>query len=75
MNTNTRHANRNAFSVWDDEGGSLDRTHDSDARGEHRYPDRHQTGAERKARQERDDLKRALAGRRTPPPARRGTRL
>ena len=74
MNTNIRHAHRSVISAWEDDGGSLDRTHDSDARGEHRYPDLHQTSAERKARQERDDLKRALAGRRIPPPVRRGAR-
>ena len=64
METNTRHAHGNAISAWEDEGGSLDRAHDSDARGEHRYPDLHQTAAEQKARQARDDLKRALGGRR-----------
>jgi hypothetical protein len=37
-----------------------DREHDSDARGEHRYPDAHQTPKEREARQDRDDLKRKL---------------
>lgn len=73
MNTHIRHTHHNIF-FWEDESGSLDRTHDSDARGEHRYPDRHQTGAEQKARQERDDLKRALAGRRIPLPVRRGAR-
>jgi hypothetical protein len=39
----------------------LDASHDSNTRGEHRYADAHQTEAERKARRERDDLKRALA--------------
>lgn len=34
-----------------------DQAHDSDRRGEHRYPDEHQRPAERLARQERDDLK------------------
>ena len=38
----------------------LDANHDSDARGEHRYPDTHQTRTERNARRERDDLKRSL---------------
>jgi hypothetical protein len=41
---------------------AFDATHDSSARGDHRYPDSHQTGAEQKARQERDDLKRKLGG-------------
>ena len=39
----------------------LDRSHVSTVRGEHRYPDAHQTVAERHARRERDDLKRRLA--------------
>ena len=39
----------------------LDVTHQSDIRGEHRYPDLHQTRAEREARQARDDLKQRLA--------------
>ena len=43
---------------------ALDATHDSSARGEHRYPDAHQTEAEQRARQSRDDLKRKF--RRTP---------
>jgi hypothetical protein len=38
----------------------LDANHDSDARGEHRYGDAHQTEAEQATRKERDDLKRAL---------------
>ena len=41
---------------------AFDATHDSSARGEHRYPDSHQTVAEQKARQNRDDLKRKLGG-------------
>ena len=41
----------------------LDESHQSDTRGEHRYDDAHQTGAEQKARQARDDLKQRLAGR------------
>jgi hypothetical protein len=41
----------------------LDAAHDSDRRGEHRYDDAHQTAAEKKARQERDDLKQRLASR------------
>jgi hypothetical protein len=39
----------------------LDVSHQSDTRGEHRYDDVHQTGAEQEARQERDDLKQRLA--------------
>jgi hypothetical protein len=39
----------------------LDRSHVSTVRGEHRYPDAHQTVGERNARHERDDLKRRLA--------------
>lgn len=46
---------------------AFDATHDSSARGEHRYPDSHQTGAEQKARNDRDDLKRKLGGTRVPP--------
>jgi hypothetical protein len=43
---------------------AFDTTHDSSPRGEHRYPDRHQTEAEQKARHDRDALKRKLGGRR-----------
>jgi hypothetical protein len=43
----------------------LDASHDSDARGEHRYNDAQQTEAEQEARQVRDDLKRRLEGRAT----------
>jgi hypothetical protein len=43
---------------------AFDATHDSSARGEHRYPDSHQTEAEQKTRQDRDDLKRKLGRRR-----------
>ena len=39
----------------------LDATYQSDARGEHRYPDLHQTRPEQEARQARDDLKQRLA--------------
>jgi hypothetical protein len=47
----------------DREGRSaFDATHDSSARGEHRYPDEHQTTAEQNTRQTRDDLKRKLTG-------------
>jgi hypothetical protein len=41
----------------------FDASHQSDTRGEHRYDDLHQTGAEQEARQERDDLKQRLARR------------
>jgi len=40
-----------------------DASHQSDVRGEHRYPDAHQTVAEQTARRDRDDLKGRLAGR------------
>ena len=39
----------------------VDTAHDSDTRGEHRYPDAYQTPAEQKARLDRDKLKRRLA--------------
>jgi hypothetical protein len=42
---------------------ALDQRHDSDRRGEHRYPDTHQRPEERQAREERDDLKDKLKGR------------
>jgi hypothetical protein len=45
------------------EQNRLDRAHDSDARGEHRYPDAHQTDAERLSRRTRDDLRHRLGGR------------
>lgn len=41
---------------------TFDATHDSSARGEHRYPDSHQTETEQKTRRDRDDLKRKLGG-------------
>ena len=41
---------------------ALDAAHDSSIRGEHRYPDTHQTEAEQKARHDRDALKRKLGG-------------
>jgi hypothetical protein len=40
----------------------LDREHASDSRGEHRFPDTHQTKAEQDARKGRDELKRRLGG-------------
>lgn len=39
----------------------LDASHDSDARGEHRYDDLQQTATEQEARQQRDELKQRLA--------------
>ena len=42
------------------EQGRLDGGHDAGIRGEHRYPDAHQTEAERDARDTRDELKRRL---------------
>ncbi len=41
---------------------ALDTSHDAGRRGEHRYPDAHQTLAEQDARRERDALKRRLGG-------------
>jgi hypothetical protein len=41
---------------------AFDTTHDSSARGEHRYPDTHQTEREQNARTDRDALKRKLGG-------------
>jgi hypothetical protein len=43
-----------------------DASYQSDVRGEHRYPDAHQTAAEQTARRNRDDLKGRLAGRLAP---------
>jgi hypothetical protein len=42
-----------------------DQEHDSDRRGEHRYPDANQTPAERQARKDRDNLKHKLGARRS----------
>jgi hypothetical protein len=39
---------------------AFDSSHHSSTRGEHRYPDAHQTEAEQNARRDRDDLKRKL---------------
>src|SRR5678816_2502786 len=39
---------------------AFDASHDSSARGEHRYADTHQTEAEQQARKDRDALKRKL---------------
>jgi hypothetical protein len=41
---------------------AFDTSHDSSVRGEHRYPDAHQTEVEQKARHDRDALKRKLGG-------------
>ena len=43
-----------------DKRAAFDATHDSSARGEHRYPAAHQTEAELKAKHDRDRLKRKL---------------
>jgi hypothetical protein len=43
-----------------------DASHQSDVRGEHRYPDAEQTAAEQTARRNRDNLKRRLARRLAP---------
>ena len=51
-----------------DDGGKkseqerFDASYESDARGEHRYDDRHQSAAEQEFRRQRDALKRRLAG-------------
>jgi hypothetical protein len=42
---------------------ALDHSHESNSRGEHRYPDEHQRPAERQARQDRDELKKRLGQR------------
>jgi hypothetical protein len=47
------------------ERARVDASHESDTRGEHRYDDAHQTGAERDARKQRDELKQRLEGRAT----------
>jgi hypothetical protein len=46
-----------------------DNAHDDDRRGEHRYPDTHQTESEQASRESRDALKEHLAGRRRRPSA------
>jgi len=45
----------------------FDASYESDARGEHRYDDLHQSTAEQDSRRQRDDLKRRLAGQVAPP--------
>ena len=44
------------------EQAAFDTNHDSSVRGEHRYPDAHQTEEEQNARDARDALKRKLGG-------------
>lgn len=44
----------------DGELAAFDATHDSSARGEHRYPASHQTKAQQRAKLDRDALKRKL---------------
>lgn len=41
---------------------NVDATYQSSVRGEHRYPDKHQTQAEQAARDDRDVVKRRLRG-------------
>ena len=57
-----------------DKQQQIDQAHESDQRGEHRYPDTHQRESERVARQKRDALKERMAGnsrkRRVPQPPR-----
>ena len=48
------------------EQGRGEARHQSDVRGEHRYPEAHQTVEEQTARRNRDDLKGRLAGRLAP---------
>jgi hypothetical protein len=43
-----------------DKRAAFDATHDSSARGEHRYPASNQTEAEQKTKRDRDALKRKL---------------
>lgn len=54
-------ARRDADAARASTRATFDAAHDSSVRGEHRYPDEHQTAAERDARDDRDDLKRRLA--------------
>jgi len=68
MKTTSTDKNRRPDRAPRSERDRLDASHDSNTRGEHRYADAHQTGAEQKARRDRDDLKRALGSQR---PARR----
>jgi len=66
MKTNATRKNQRRDRAHRSERDRLDASHDSNARGEHRYADTHQTEAEQKARRDRDDLKRALANQRAP---------
>ena len=59
----TDEARRDAAAHHASVRATFDAAHDSSARGEHRYPDAHQTDAERDARDGRDDFKRRLTGR------------
>ena len=71
MKSDATRKNRRADREHRSERDRLDTSHDSDARGEHRYGDAHQTEAEQKARRDRDDLKRLLADHRPLSPRRR----
>ena len=71
MKSNSTRKNRQLDRTHRSERDRLDESHDSNARGEHRYADAHQTEAEQKARRDRDDLKRGLASQRPLPPGRR----
>jgi hypothetical protein len=70
MKTKVTRKNRRPDREHRSERDRLDASHDSNARGEHRYADAHQTKAEQKARRDRDDLKRALASQRRLSPQR-----
>jgi hypothetical protein len=70
MKSNATRKNRRPNRDHRSERDRLDASHQSDARGEHRYADAHQTEAEQKARRDRDDLKRTLASRRPLSPRR-----
>lgn len=59
----TDQARRDAADHHASARATFDAAHDSSARGEHRYPDAHQTETERDARDGRDDFKRRMAGR------------
>jgi len=59
----TDEARRDAAARHVSDRATFDATYDSSARGEHRYPDAHQTEGERDARDGRDDFKRRMAGR------------
>lgn len=79
MNEHSNNKGRSVLQGWEDDGGAtrpdrtaerrqserhqLDTSHESDVRGDHRYDPTHQTAAEQRARQDRDDLKRRLRSR------------